>query len=93
LLDTLQSYLYEVQRMLIGQWKQANERPNAFVDHSGVLRDSRTGKPIEDVVSDEGSEHEQDDVLFGGFGFYDAGVDVTSAQRKRKIAVGECEWE
>lgn len=47
--------------MLMTEWKQANERPDAFVDHSGVLRDSRTGKPIEDIISD--NDEEPDDQL------------------------------
>ena len=32
--------------MLIAQWREANERPEAFVDHQGVMRDARTGKAI-----------------------------------------------
>lgn len=45
-LDTLQSYLLEVQRILVSLYLSANERPAPFVDHSGILRDSKTGRPI-----------------------------------------------
>lgn len=57
-LDTLQNYLLEVQRILIHLYLSANERPAPFVDHSGILRDSKTGRPIngqggsDDGVSD-----------------------------------------
>lgn len=52
LLNTLQAYLLEVRGMLIGLWKEANERPEAFVDHAGVLRDARTGKAINTEVEE-----------------------------------------
>lgn len=32
--------------MLIQLHREANERPAPFVDHAGVLRDSKTGRPI-----------------------------------------------
>lgn len=57
-LDTLQSYLYDIQRLLIQVHRSANERPAPFVDHLGILRDSKTGRPINGYVSDEGSEGE-----------------------------------
>jgi hypothetical protein len=57
-LDTLQGYLEEVQRVLVALVRAANERPEPFVDHAGVLRDSKTGRRINgDVpVSDEEDE-------------------------------------
>lgn len=55
LLSTLQSYLLEVRAMLISQWKEANEKAQDWVDHSGVLRDSKTGNPIS-VEADEEDE-------------------------------------
>lgn len=45
-LDTLKGYLLDVQRILIQLHRDANERPAPFVDHSGVLRDSKTGRAI-----------------------------------------------
>src|ERR1700678_4224763 len=45
-LDTLQGYLLDIQRLLIQLHRSANERPAPFVDHSGILRDSKTGRPI-----------------------------------------------
>lgn len=47
LLSTLQAYLLEVKAMLIGLWKEANDKPEAFVDHAGIWRDAKTGKAIE----------------------------------------------
>jgi carnitine O-acetyltransferase len=52
-LDTLQGYLEEVQRVLVALVRAANERPEPFVDHAGVLRDSKTGLRINGSVSDE----------------------------------------
>ena len=47
LLSTLQAYLLEVRGMLVQLWREANERPTeAFMDHTGVLRDARTGSAI-----------------------------------------------
>lgn len=45
-LDTLQGYLLDIQRLLIQIHNSANERPAPFVDHLGILRDSKTGRPI-----------------------------------------------
>lgn len=59
LLHTLQVYLQEIRGMLIALWKEANETPEAFMDHAGKMRDARTGKPI---VGDE-NEDEEDEEL------------------------------
>jgi carnitine O-acetyltransferase len=40
-------------------YKAANERPAPFIDHTGVLRDSKTGRPINGYMSDE----EEDDSM------------------------------
>jgi carnitine O-acetyltransferase len=45
-LDTLQGHLLEVQRILIQLHRSANERPAPFADHAGILRDAKTGQPI-----------------------------------------------
>lgn len=52
-LDTLQGYLEEVQRVLVALVRAANERPEPFVDHAGVLRDSKTGRRINGSMSDD----------------------------------------
>ncbi|KAG5634443.1 hypothetical protein DXG03_005891, partial [Asterophora parasitica] len=58
-LDTLQGYLVDIQRLLIQLHRSANERPAPFVDHLGVLRDSKTGRPINGYHSDDsGSDTE-----------------------------------
>ncbi|KAG6852742.1 hypothetical protein C0991_009408 [Blastosporella zonata] len=54
-LDTIQGYLLDIQRLLIQLHRSANERPAPFVDHLGVLRDSKTGRPI------HGNNSEDDD--------------------------------
>ena len=42
-----------MQRTLVQLHMAANPRPEPFVDHAGVLRDSRTGRPINGRVSPE----------------------------------------
>ena len=49
-LDTLQGYLFDVQRILIQLHLSANERAEPFVDHAGVLRDSKTGRAINGLL-------------------------------------------
>lgn len=86
LLSTLQAYLLEVRGMLITLWKEANETPEAFMDHAGVMRDARTGKPI--VGDDEANE--EDEELLGGFGFFDVGAQQSASQtRRRRHQVGK----
>ena len=57
-LDTLQGYLLDIQRLLIQLHRSANERAAPFVDHLGILRDSKTGRAINGTDSDE----EEDEV-------------------------------
>jgi carnitine O-acetyltransferase len=52
-LDTLQGYLYDIQRILVQLHKAANARPAPFVDHLGILRDSKTGRPINGIAYDD----------------------------------------
>ena len=59
-LDTLQGYLEEVQRVLVALVRAANERPEPFVDHAGVLRDSKTGRRINGNVPVSDEEEEAD---------------------------------
>lgn len=49
--------------MLIQLHREANERPAPFVDHAGVLRDSKTGRPINGHVT----EVTEDDDAMGEF--------------------------
>ena len=55
-MDTLQGYLLDIQRLLIQLHRSANERPAPFVDHLGILRDSKTGRPINGTDEDEEDE-------------------------------------
>lgn len=57
-LDTLQGYLHEIQRILVQLHRSANERPAPFVDHLGILRDSKTGRPINGHAS--GSDEDEE---------------------------------
>lgn len=50
-----------MQRILIALHKEANQRPEPFVDHAGILRDSKTGRPIHGVLKD-GEDGEDDGV-------------------------------
>ncbi|KAG1720928.1 carnitine acetyl transferase [Suillus lakei] len=82
-LDTLQGYLLEVQRTLIQLHRSANERPAPFVDHAGILRDSKTGRPINGhgYGSDEsGSDYED---TMPGYSFFDSGDIDLLGRRKR----------
>ncbi|KAI0253487.1 acyltransferase ChoActase/COT/CPT [Lactifluus subvellereus] len=79
-LDTLQGYLEEVQRVLVALVRAANERPEPFVDHAGVLRDSKTGRRINGTVSDD--EEEEVDSM-PGYSFFDS-YDVELLGRTRK---------
>jgi carnitine O-acetyltransferase len=45
--------------VLIQVHRSANERPAPFVDHLGILRDSKTGRPINGYLLDEGEEMEE----------------------------------
>jgi carnitine O-acetyltransferase len=45
-LDTLSSYLLDVQQLILQIHRAANERAGNFVDHSGVLREAKTGRAI-----------------------------------------------
>ncbi|KAF9528240.1 carnitine acetyl transferase [Crepidotus variabilis] len=80
-LDTLNGYLYDMQRMLIQLHRSANERPAPFVDHHGILRDSKTGRPINGAASD--SEGEDEEVPLPGYSFFDSG-EVALLGRKKK---------
>ncbi|KAG1858816.1 acyltransferase ChoActase/COT/CPT [Suillus subluteus] len=82
-LDTLQGYLLEVQRILIQLHRSANERPAPFVDHAGILRDSKTGRPINGhgYGSDEsGSDYED---TMPGYSFFGSGDIDLLGRRKR----------
>lgn len=91
LLKTLQHYFMEVRSLLIQLWREANERPEAFVDHSGVMRDARTGRRLSDHemdgVDEAGADEEE---LFGGFGYFDVGTPTIRDQtRKRRATIGK----
>lgn len=79
-LDTLQSYLLEIQRVLIQLHRAANQRPAPFVDHTGVLRCGKTGRPIHGVSSD--SEDSDEEVPLPGYSFFDSG-EVEKLGRKK----------
>lgn len=60
-LDTLQGYLYDIQRILVQLHRAANARPAPFVDHLGILRDSKTGRPINGIAYDDSTDENQDE--------------------------------
>ncbi|THH28350.1 hypothetical protein EUX98_g5849 [Antrodiella citrinella] len=84
-LDTLASYLKDVQRILIQLHLSANQRPEPFVDHAGTLRDSKTGRPINGRISpdkDDRGYAEDDSYTVPGYSFFDSG-DVELLGRRR----------
>jgi carnitine O-acetyltransferase len=62
-LYTLQTYLLEIQKMLVLLHREANERPAPFVDHAGVLRDSKTGRAINGYVSNGSDSDDEEDFI------------------------------
>ncbi|KAG2116272.1 Choline/Carnitine o-acyltransferase-domain-containing protein [Suillus clintonianus] len=98
-LDTLQGYLLEVQKILIQLHRSANERPAPFVDHAGILHDSKTGRPIingHGYGSEEsGSDYKESFgyaqlfvsllilVFLAGYSFFDSGDIDLLGRRKR----------
>jgi hypothetical protein len=42
-----------VQKVIIQLHREANERSAPFVDHMGILRDARTGRPVNGLTGDE----------------------------------------
>ncbi|KAI0318910.1 Choline/Carnitine o-acyltransferase-domain-containing protein [Amylostereum chailletii] len=83
-LDTLRGYLLDVQRTLQALMRAANARAEPFVDHGGVLRDSRTGRPISgvDVREDGDGDGDGDAGVLSGYSFFDSG-DVEVLRRTR----------
>jgi len=82
-LDTIQGYLFDVQRMLIHLHRSANEHSAPFVDHAGVLRDSKTGRPI----NGHGDQEEVDEDTMFGYSFFDS-ADIEMAGRRKRANVG-----
>ncbi|KAF9076322.1 acyltransferase ChoActase/COT/CPT [Rhodocollybia butyracea] len=81
LLDTLQGYLLDIQRILIHIHRAANERPAPFVDHTGILRDARTGRAINGYSS---GEEEEDELTLPGYSFFGSGdVEKILSLKKR----------
>jgi carnitine O-acetyltransferase len=71
-LDTLRGYLLDIQRILIQLHRDANERPEPFVDHAGVLRDSKTGRAINGDVDHDA---EEESITIGEFLDYHISID------------------
>jgi len=80
-LDTLQGYLLDIQRMLIQLHRSANQKAEPFVDHAGILRDSKTGRPINGHVSEE--EVDEDPMM--GYSFFDSASIELAGRRSRII--------
>lgn len=80
-LDTIAQYLTDVHKLVMHIYRLANERSDAFKDHSGNLIDSRTGAPLILHVEDEdvqdgqevvGEEGEEPGVYTEGYSFFDS---------------------
>jgi len=83
-LDTLQGYLMDIQRILVSIHLEANARPAPFVDHAGILRDSKTGRPINGHVM-EAQESDDEDDLMAGYSFFDSG-DISLLGHRKKVS-------
>ncbi|KAK1225439.1 carnitine O-acetyltransferase yat1 [Marasmius sp. AFHP31] len=83
-LDTIKGYLLDIQKMVIQLHRAANEPPPPFVDHTGVLRDSQTGRPINGKSTAEDEDEDYDDLLLPEYSFYgSAEVELLDKRRKR----------
>lgn len=60
----LTRYLYYTQRILIALHKETDQHPEPFVDHAGISRNSKTGRPIHGVLKDreDGEDDGVDDM-------------------------------
>jgi carnitine O-acetyltransferase len=88
-LDTLQSYLIDIQHILIQLHREANEKSAPFVDHSGVLRDSKTGRRINGIVHEEDGEDEDEEASGGYYSFFDSNDVALAGGRKRPSRHGQ----
>ncbi|CUA69616.1 carnitine O-acetyltransferase [Rhizoctonia solani] len=100
-LDTLSSYLLDVQQLILQIHRAANERAGNFVDHSGVLRDSKTGKviahlnaqtPVQTPGQTPGPNtlELEEDASTSGYSFFDSvEVQKLARRRQRNTAVGK----
>ncbi|KAG8892297.1 hypothetical protein FRC01_014244 [Tulasnella sp. 417] len=86
LLATIQAYLLDAQRMIVALYKAANERTDAFVDHSGALRDVKTGTVLVPPANEEEEAEDEVDVdeITGGYSFYDSGEVESFIAKNRK---------
>ncbi|RDX41798.1 acyltransferase ChoActase/COT/CPT [Lentinus brumalis] len=82
-LDTLQGYLHDIQRILIQLHLSANQRPEPFIDHAGVLRDSKTGRPINGHAEQGVNGYEDEDTM-PGYSFFDSGDIELLGRRKAR---------
>ncbi|EIW63599.1 acyltransferase ChoActase/COT/CPT [Trametes versicolor FP-101664 SS1] len=85
-LDTLKGYLHDMQRMLIQLHLSANQRAEPFVDHAGVLRDSKTGRPINGHrgSADGAGAYDDEDTMPAGYSFFDSGEIELLGRRKSR---------
>ncbi|KAJ8093683.1 carnitine O-acetyltransferase yat1 [Marasmius tenuissimus] len=82
-LDTIKGYLLDIQKMIIQLHRAANEPPPPFVDHTGVLRDSQTGRPINGKPTGEDEDEDYDDLLLPEYSFYGSAEVELLDKRKR----------
>lgn len=74
----------DIQRILIAIHLEANARPAPFVDHAGILRDSKTGRAISGHADDD-PEHEVDDALMREPHFYFACVKAAKSNIVQRV--------
>ena len=95
-LDTLQSYLLDMQRMLVQLHLAANQRAEPWVDHAGVLRDAKTGRAIAggarngDAAFDDDEDMMRECFRCLRVGFADVGARLQRAIRSSTAARSSC---
>ncbi|KAF8756075.1 carnitine choline acetyltransferase family [Rhizoctonia solani] len=96
-LDTLSSYLLDVQQLILQIHRAANERAGNFVDHSGVLREAKTGRVIAHLSAQTpaqtpglGTLELEEEPSTSGYSFFDSvEVQRLARRRPRNTAVGK----
>lgn len=69
-LDTLEVYLKEVQKLAVSLHRAANAKPEPFVDHTGTLRDARTGRPINGYATEESESGDEEEALSECYNYF-----------------------
>ncbi|KIY44626.1 acyltransferase ChoActase/COT/CPT [Fistulina hepatica ATCC 64428] len=80
----LDRYLLDMKKLLVQLYRSANARPAPFIDHTGVLRDTKTGRPIDSKTgnplygsSDGEADGSDAEVSLPNYSFFEAGETIS----------------